>query len=85
MIKLLKNIVNKKEIILKNNLRKYRFFANEMSQKESSSKLQVSRQTIHSIEKSKFNPSVKLALRIAQLFEKKVEDIFYLEEEVNND
>jgi putative transcriptional regulator len=56
MIKLLKNIVNKKEIILKNNLRKYRFFANEMSQKELSSKLQVSRQTIHSIEKSKFNP-----------------------------
>jgi putative transcriptional regulator len=84
MIKLLKNIVNKKEITLKNNLRKYRFFANEMSQEELSSKLQVSRQTIHSIEKSKFNPSVKLALRIAQLFEKKVEDIFYLEE-MNND
>jgi len=83
-MKLLKNIVNKKEIILKNNLRKYRFFANEMSQKELSLKLQVSRQTIHSIEKSKFNPSVKLALRIAQLFERKVEDIFYLEE-VNND
>ncbi len=83
-MKLLKNIVNKKEIILKNNLRKYRFFANEMSQKELSSKLQVSRQTIYSIEKSKFNPSVKLALRIAQLFERKVEDIFYLEE-VNND
>jgi len=37
--------------------------------------------TIHSIETGKFNPSVKLALKIANYFNKSVEEIFYLEED----
>lgn len=41
----------------------------------------VSRQTISSIERGDYHPSVVLALRIASMFEKKVEDLFCWEEE----
>ncbi|HLS10520.1 helix-turn-helix transcriptional regulator [Lentibacillus sp.] len=44
-------------------------------------KLGVSRQTIISIEKEKYNPSLPLALRIAEIFDTEVENIFILEEE----
>ena len=65
---------------LKNKLRLMRFMNGEMTQQELADILDVSRQTIHSIEKGKFNPSVKLALHIAQVFKVQVEKIFYLEE-----
>ena len=65
---------------LKNKLRLMRFMNGEMTQQELADRLDVSRQTIHSIEKGKFNPSVKLALHIAQVFKVQVEKIFYLEE-----
>jgi len=56
-----------------------RFYHGDLTQQEVADKLEVSRQTVHSIEKGKFNPSVKLALKIAELFKVKVEEIFYLE------
>ena len=40
----------------------------------------VSRQTINAMEAGKYVPSTVLALKIAKYFEKKVEDIFELEE-----
>lgn len=43
--------------------------------------LNVSRQTIISIEKGKYNPSLPLALIISEVFNKKVEDIFIIEKE----
>ncbi|MED0868685.1 helix-turn-helix transcriptional regulator [Bacillus spizizenii] len=43
--------------------------------------LNVSRQTIISIEKGKYNPSLPLALRIAKIFNTIVEQIFLLEED----
>ncbi len=43
--------------------------------------LQVSRQTISYLEKGKYNPSITLALKIASLFNMKVEEIFISEEE----
>ena len=64
---------------LKTNLRKYRFLKDEMTQQQLADLVQVSRQTIHAIERGKFNPSVRLALLIAQVFQSTVEDIFYLE------
>ncbi len=66
---------------LKNHLRKFRFEHGEITQEELAKALEVSRQTIHAIEKGKFNPSVKLALKIARFFKCQVEDLFYLEEE----
>jgi putative transcriptional regulator len=40
----------------------------------------VTRQTIGSIETGQYNPSALLALTLAQCLEKRVEDLFYLEE-----
>jgi putative transcriptional regulator len=41
----------------------------------------VTRQTISSIETGQYNPSALLALLLARCLEKRVEDLFYLEEE----
>jgi putative transcriptional regulator len=72
------------QFILLNNIRKLRFFADELSQEDLANRVGVSRQTIYAIEKGKFNPSVKLALRIAKFFQKSLEEVFYLTE-VKND
>ncbi|MGZ3919867.1 MAG: helix-turn-helix transcriptional regulator [Bacteroidia bacterium] len=63
---------------LLNNLKALRFNKNQITQEELAEKVDVSRQTIHSIENGKFNPSVKLALQIAKFFDCKVEDVFYI-------
>ncbi len=65
---------------LKNNLKKLRFNAGQITQDTLARELQVSRQTVNSIENGKFNPSIKLALQIAAFFKCKVEEIFYIEE-----
>jgi putative transcriptional regulator len=49
-----------------------------MTQQELARRAGVTRQTILSIEKNKFRPSVELALRLARVFEVKVEDLFEL-------
>ncbi|HIM95189.1 MAG TPA: transcriptional regulator, partial [Gammaproteobacteria bacterium] len=36
----------------------------------------VSRQTIVAIEKGKYSPSLEVAFKIAQLFDKKLDDVF---------
>jgi putative transcriptional regulator len=66
---------------LENNLRRYRFEHNELSQQELANAVGVTRLTIHSIETGKFNPSTLLALKIARYFNAKLEDIFYLVED----
>lgn len=45
--------------------------------------LGVSRQTIISIEKGKYNPSIILAYRISKVLDKRIEDIFLFEEKTN--
>jgi putative transcriptional regulator len=55
---------------LGNNVRKYRFENNEMTQQELANEVGVTRLTIHSIETGKFMPSTLLALRIAEFFGK---------------
>ncbi len=52
----------------------------DMTQAQLAEALGVSRQTIHAIEKNKFNPSVTLALKMARFFEVTVEYLFELEE-----
>jgi len=52
-----------------------------MTQAELADKLGVSRQTINSIEKGKFNPSTLLSLKIAYVFNEKIDNIFSLEED----
>lgn len=52
----------------------------DMTQQDLADALKVSRQTINAIEKGKFNPSTILALKISNLFQKSVNEIFTLEE-----
>lgn len=52
-----------------------------MKQEELAAILQVSRQTIGSLENGRYNPSIILALKIARYFHLQVEDIFIYEEE----
>lgn len=65
---------------LKNKLRQFRFMKDEMTQQQLAKEVGVSRQTIIAIEKGKFNPSVRLALLIAKVFDVSIEEIFYMEE-----
>ena len=51
------------------------------SQSKLAEKLGVSRQTIISIEKGRYNPSLPLAMILAELFETTVEKLFFLEAE----
>lgn len=51
------------------------------SQDDLAKLVHVSRQTINAIEREKYDPSLPLALKIAKVFNKKVEEIFFLEED----
>lgn len=59
-----------------NNIRKLRFFHNEMTQKELAEKVGVTRQTIVAIENAKYSPSLELAFRIAHVFGVPLDDVF---------
>jgi putative transcriptional regulator len=72
---------NKFEIT--NNIRKLRFFANEMTQQELAEKAGVSRQTIIAIEAGKYSPSLELAFRIADVFGVKIGEVFDYEAKDN--
>ena len=52
----------------------------DITQEELAKRVNVSRQTINTIEAGKYVPSTVLALKIAKTFNKAVEDIFALEE-----
>lgn len=65
--------------MMKNNIKVERARL-DMTQQDLADALQVSRQTINAIEKGKFNPSTILALKISNLFQKSVNEIFSLED-----
>ncbi len=48
----------------------------EWSQAELANRLDVSRQTVNALETGKYDPSLPLAFKIAQLFKRHIEDIF---------
>jgi putative transcriptional regulator len=64
---------------MKNNLRVQRAIKN-ITQAELAELIQVSRQTINTIESGKYVPSTVLALKMAKVFGVPVEEIFDLEE-----
>lgn len=55
--------------------------AKGIKQEELSKMLGVSRQTISSLENGRYNPSIILAFKIANLFDMAIEEIFIYEEE----
>ncbi|OCA92288.1 helix-turn-helix transcriptional regulator [Pseudobacillus wudalianchiensis] len=67
---------------MKNKIREKRT-ERDITQEELSKKLNVSRQTIISLEKGKYNPSLVLAHKLAQLFNCQIEDLFIFEGDEN--
>ncbi|EHR36354.1 helix-turn-helix transcriptional regulator [Facklamia languida] len=65
---------------MKNRLEEIRKQQN-ITQEELASILEVSRQTIGSLENGRYNPSILLAFKIARYFNLRIEDIFIDEEE----
>lgn len=72
-----------KEVSMKNRLEELRK-ARGLKQEELAAALEVSRQTIGSLENGRYNPSILLAFRIARYFGLRVEDIF-IDEEAESD
>ena len=66
---------------MQNNVEKMRKWR-DLSQEQLGEALGVSRQTIISIEKGKYNPSLDLAFRMARFFETPIEEIFIYGEEL---
>ncbi|MBS7527326.1 helix-turn-helix transcriptional regulator [Fusibacter paucivorans] len=56
-----------------------------MNQEELAAVLEVSRQTIGSLENGRYNPSILLAFKIARYFHMHIEDIFIYKEDYNDD
>lgn len=73
------NLIRVKSSAMKNNIRVERAILN-ITQAELAEKIGVSRQTINTIEAGKYVPSTILALKMARVFNKPVNEIFQLEE-----
>ena len=61
---------------IKNQIRRLRFDANEMTQEELAKKAGVTRQTIIALEAQKYSPSLELAFKIAKVFSVPLEKVF---------
>lgn len=69
---------------VKNNLEQLRK-ERGVTQEDLVQALEVSRQTISSLENGRYNPSIILAFKIARFFNLSIEDIFIYEEEKENE
>ena len=65
---------------IENNIKMYRAKYN-LTQSELAKKVQVTRQTIISLEKGSYVPSLELAMNLSETFNVSVETIFYKQEE----
>ena len=65
---------------IRNNIRKLRFFHDEMTQQHLAEKVGVTRQTIIAMEQEKYSPSLELAFRIARVFDVPLEEVFSYED-----
>lgn len=67
------------ERLIHNNIRSIREELG-LTQVELAEKVNVSRQTIISLEKGSYNPTLELALKLSKTLNKKIDDVFYMEE-----
>ncbi len=65
---------------MRNDIRQLRL-ASELSQQQLAEAVDVSRQTINSIEKDRYTPSLPLAIALARFFGRTVEEVFHVEAE----
>lgn len=65
---------------MKNNIKQYRM-KYDLTQEQLAERLNVSRQTIISLEKGRYKPSIQLAFKLSRVFNCTIEDLFIFEEE----
>lgn len=71
-------------MVVKNRLEEVRK-QHGITQEELAKKLEVTRQTIGSLENGRYNPSIILAFKISKLFKVSIEEIFIYEEDHENE
>jgi putative transcriptional regulator len=64
---------------MKNTLKVWRA-KKDITQDDLANEMEVTRQTINAIERGKYDPSIKLAFKMARFFECSIEDVFLYEE-----
>ncbi len=64
---------------MKNELKVLRA-SRQMTQQQLAQQVGVSRQTIHAMETGRYVPSTVLALKVAHVFGRRVDEVFFLEE-----
>jgi len=74
-----------KEVVVRNHVRRYRRQLHDMTQEELAEGVGVTRQTIASIERGRYNPSVGLAIRLARVLGSTVEALFEIDDEHDHD
>jgi len=62
---------------LANHIRTLRFLQGEMTQADLGARVGVTRQTIAAIESGKYAPTLETAMRIAEAFGKRVDEVFF--------
>jgi len=82
MLDILTRIIYFFSMKLSNRLKIARVVNGDLTQEQLANEVGCSRQTINSIEKGRFVPSVELVLRITRRLGVRVEEVFFLEEEV---
>jgi len=65
--------------VITDNIRHLRFISDEMSQITLTSKVGVTRQTIATIKKAKYYPTLELAFLIARVFDKEISEVLQFE------
>jgi putative transcriptional regulator len=70
--------------MIRNKLKVYRAM-HDMTQEQLADQIGVTRQTVIAIERDKYLPSLKLAFKIARMFNVPLEEIFTYEESENED
>ena len=68
--------MSKKKFHIHNEIRAMRFHQDEMTQQALAEKIGVTRQTVNAIEGGKYSPSLEVAFRIAEVFEKPLTEVF---------
>jgi putative transcriptional regulator len=69
---------------MNNRLRELRA-ARRWSQADLADRLEVSRQTVNAVETGRYDPSLPLAFKIAAVFERRIEDVFFPAEDPATD
>lgn len=64
---------------IRNNIRRLRFEADEMTQQALAERIGVTRQTVNAIEGGKYSPSLEVAFRIAEAFDVPLDAVFEYE------